>query len=146
MSPTVLHTTWQILGSWQKEVLDAQICARIRLPIGVSCAADSSRASPSSFSRASPRCPSRARLILRPALPHHHRQRRPDQPLQHAAERHSTAQCGGGVRVRLRFHQEGVRDGTGHRDAAAAIHSTNGRPADAQVPTSLNRFLPFLVF
>jgi len=29
MSPTVLHTTWQILGSWQKEVLHAQICARV---------------------------------------------------------------------------------------------------------------------
>jgi len=29
MSPTVLHTTWQILESWQKVVLDAQICARV---------------------------------------------------------------------------------------------------------------------
>ena len=29
MSPTVLHTTWQILGSWQKEALDAQICAHV---------------------------------------------------------------------------------------------------------------------
>jgi len=54
MSPTVLHTTWQILESWQKVVLDAQICARIRLSISVSCAADSSRASP--------RRPSPARL------------------------------------------------------------------------------------
>ena len=121
--------------------------ARIRLPIGVSCAADSSRASP--------RRPSPARLPV-VLLPHDSfsgqhflatianvGQISLYNTLQNEAQRHGAES---GVRVCLRLHQEGVRDGAGLGDAAAAIHSTNGRPADAQVPTSLNRFLPFHVF
>jgi len=141
MSPTVLHTTWQILESWQKVVLNAQICARVsgspsvflaprtppaRLPVVLL-----PRVSPSSFSRATHSPASTSS---------------PPPPTSSRTTLNGTAQRAAYVRVRLRLHQEGVRDGAGHGDAAAAIHSTNGRPADAQVPTSLNRFLPFLVF
>ena len=148
MSPTVLHTTWQILGSWQKEALDAQICARVS-------------GSPSAF--LAPRTPPARRCRPSPARLHVVLLPRNSSSGQHFltttaanvgqislyntplndAQQHGVE---GGVRVRLRFHQEGVHDGTGHGDAAAAIHSTNGRLADTQVPTSLNRFLPFPVF